>query len=196
MTPGPANPAQLSALDGQTKVVTLTVGGNDIGFTDIVKNCAVSLPWDAGCKGDYVHDGRDELSEKIAAVAPKLDKALTDVKAKAPRAKAFLVGYPTVLPETGTGCYPVVPILPADVVYLRAKVKELNAMLQARAAKAGITYVDVATPSIGHDFCAGSAKWVEGLVPTNVAAPVHPNAAGMRATAATVAAKVNQVVTS
>jgi len=196
VTPGPANPAQLTAVDARTKVVTLTVGGNDIGFTDIVKNCAVSLPWDAGCKGDYVHDGRDELSEKIAAVGAPLDRVLAGIKQRAPKAKGFVVGYPTVLPETGTGCYPTVPILPDDVVYLRAKVKELNALLKSRALAAGMTYVDVATPSIGHDFCAGSAKWVEGLVPTNVAAPVHPNAAGMRATGATVAAAINRVVTS
>ncbi|HEX2577907.1 MAG TPA: SGNH/GDSL hydrolase family protein [Aquihabitans sp.] len=197
VTPGPANPPQLDALDRQTKVVTLGIGGNDIGFTDIVVNCATSLPLSAGCKGDYVHDGRDELSEAIAATAPKVDRVLAAIKARAPRATTFLVGYPTVLPETGTGCYPLVPVLGSDVVYLRAKVKELNAMLQARAAAAGVTYVDIATPSIGHDFCQlPGKKWVEGLVPTADAAPVHPNAAGMAGWAPTVSARINQLVTS
>lgn len=197
VTPGPANPPQLDALDRQTKVVTLGIGGNDIGFTDIVTNCATSLPFSAGCKGDYVHDGRDELSEAIAAVGPDLDRVFAEIKVRAPRAKAFVVGYPTVLPETGSGCYPLVPVLPADVVYLRAKIKELNALIQARTVAAGLTYVDLATPTIGHDFCQGlGAKWVEGLIPTSVAAPVHPNAKGMAGFAPIVAAAVGAVVTS
>ncbi|MCU1497009.1 MAG: hypothetical protein JWM47_962 [Acidimicrobiales bacterium] len=195
VTPGPPNPPQLDALDGQTKVVTLGIGGNDMGFSDIVKNCGVTLPWDAGCKGDYVHDGRDEVSEKIAALAAPLDKVIVEMKKRAPRARRWLVSYPTVLPETGNGCYPLVPIKGDDVVYLRAKVKELNAMLRARAAAGGIGFIDIATPSIGHDFCAGG-RWVEGLVPLSVAAPVHPNAAGMRGFAAVVAERINATVTS
>lgn len=194
--PGPANPPQFDALNRQTKVVTLGIGGNDIGFTDIVVNCGTSLPGDPGCKADYVHDGRDELSEAIAATAPKIDRVLKEVKRRAPRATTFVVGYPTVLPATGTGCYPLVPIVPNDVPYLRAKVQELNAMLKARATAAGATYVDIATVSIGHDFCQPLAKWVEGLVPVGAAAPVHPNAAGMAGWAPTVAAAINRVVKS
>ncbi len=194
--PGPANPPQFDALNRQTKVVTFGIGGNDIGFTSIVINCGTSLPNDPGCKGDYVHDGRDELSERIAATAPKIDRVLKEIKRRAPRATILLVGYPTVLPETGTGCYPLVPVLPADVPYLRAKVKELNAMLRNRAAAGGATYIDIAPVSVGHDFCQPLAKWVEGLTPTTAAAPVHPNAAGMAGWAPMVAAAINRVVTS
>ena len=61
------------------------------------------------------------------------DARLREIKRRAPRAKVFVVGYPTVLPATGTGCYPRVPVLPADVPYLRSKVQELNGMLKARA---------------------------------------------------------------
>lgn len=193
--PGPANPPQLDALNRQTKVVTLGMGGNDIGFSEIVKSCGASLPTDPGCKPKYVHDGRDEISERIAALRPKLDTSLALIRQRAPRATVFVVGYPTVIPETGDGCYPIVPILPSDIPYLRDKVKELNGALQASAAAKGATYVDVATTSIGHDFCAGLDKWVEGLVPTNPAAPVHPNATGMAGTAPVVAAKINSLVT-
>ncbi|CAN5653403.1 SGNH/GDSL hydrolase family protein [soil metagenome] len=197
VSPGPANPPQLDAVDASTKIVTLGIGGNDIGFTDLVINCSTSLPGSGGCKPDYVHDGRDELSEAIAATAPKVDEVLKAIDRRAPEAEVFVVGYPTVLPDTGTGCYPLVPVLPTDVPYLRSKVRELNSMLSARAAKAGATYVDLAKPSIGHDFCQGlAAKWVEGIVPTAPAAPVHPNAKGMAGAATTVRKKVNSVVTS
>lgn len=194
--PDGPNPAQFLALDHQTKVVTVTMGGNDIGFSDIVKNCGLSLPNAPGCKRDYVHDGRDEISEAIAGLRPKLDAAYAGINARATRAEVFVIGYPTVIPETGNGCYPIVTILPSDIPYLRAKVKELNATIKTAATKAGATYVDIATPSIGHDFCAGTKKWVEGIVPTTDAAPVHPNARGMAATGRVMAAKINSVVTS
>lgn len=195
--PGPANPPQLDALDRQTKVVTLGIGGNDIGFTDLLINCSTQAPTGPGCRADCVHDGRDELSERIAATAPDVDRSLAAIRNRAPRAQVFLVGYPTVLAETGTGCHPVVPVLPSDVPHLRDKVKELNAMLAARAEKAGAVYVDLAMPSIGHDFCQiPTVKWVEGIVLTAPAAPVHPNADGMRGAAVTVTARINQLVTS
>jgi hypothetical protein len=54
-------------------------------------------------------------------------------------------------------------------------------MLAEQASRAGAEFVDTYTPSIGHDACQlPGTKWVEGLVPTAPAAPVHPNALGMR----------------
>lgn len=193
VTPGPANPPQLDALDSMTKVVTVGIGGNDIGFSGIVQECATQNPFGDGCRATYVRDGRDELRDRIAATAPDIDASLAAIRARAPRAEVFLVGYPTIIPHTGSGCYPVVPILPGDIAYLRGIAQELNAMLEARAAAAGVHYVDTARSSIGHDVCALD-RWVEGLVPVGAAAPVHPNAAGMRNTSVDVADAVNAVV--
>lgn len=195
VTPGPANPPQLDALSASSKVVTIGIGGNDIGFSNIVKNCVTLDPFGAGCKGSYLTGGRDLLAEKIAATAPKIDRVLAEAKARAPKAAIFLVGYPTIIPETGSGCWPVVPIVGSDISYLRGVAKALNAMLAAQAAANGVHYVDTATSSIGHDMCS-SSKWVEAIIPTSSAAPVHPNAAGMRNTGAVVAAQVNLYVTS
>lgn len=195
VTPGPANPPQLDALDDRTKVVTVGIGGNDIGFTEIVQTCALQDPFGPGCKAEYVRDGRDELRERIAATAPDLRRSLDAIVARAPRAEVFVVGYPTVVPASGTGCYPRVPLLPQDVPYLRGIAQALNTMIAQQAAAAGVHHVDVATPSIGHDVCAGAGqRWVEGIVPTAPAAPVHPNARGMVATAAVVTGAIGQVV--
>ena len=197
VTPGPPNAPQLTALDSQTKVVTVGIGGNDIGFTDIVRTCALQNPFGDGCKADYVRNGRDELRERIAAVAPDVLRSFRDIKARAPRAEVFVVGYPTVVPASGNGCYPVVPILPSDIPYLRGVAQALNTMIAQQAATAGARYVDIAGPSVGHDFCASTTqKWVEGIVPTSSAAPVHPNAKGMAAYANVVTAAINQVVTA
>ena len=54
----------------------------------------------------------------------------------------------------------------------------------AAAPRAGATFVDTYTPSIGHDACQHSGtKWVEGLIPTSAAVPMHPNALGEQAMA-------------
>jgi len=63
VTPGP-NPPQFDSLNRHTTVVTLGIGGNDIGFTGIAENCLSTSPIGTYCKGDYVHDGRDEISER------------------------------------------------------------------------------------------------------------------------------------
>ena len=194
MTPGP-NPPQFNALNGSTKIVTIGIGGNDIGFSSIVKNCATLDPFSSGCKGDYVVNGVDTIAAKIDATAPKIDAVLVETKKRAPNAKVFVVGYPTILPETGSGCWPTVPIIGSDVTYLRTVAKRLNSMLKSRATANGAVYVDVATSSIGHDMCS-SSRWVEAIIPTTDAAPVHPNAAGMRNTGNVVAAAINAVVTS
>jgi hypothetical protein len=93
----------------------------------------------------------------------------------------FVLGYPAILPDTGIGCWPAMPIAWNDVSYLRSKEKQLNTMIKTQATGHGATYVDVYTPSIGKDSCASSStRWVEPIVPVNAAAPVHPNARGER----------------
>ena len=91
----------------------------------------------------------------------------------------FVVNYAAILPETGSGCWPQVPIAFTDVPYLRGVEKNLNAMLAQQAAANGARIVDDYTASIGRDACkSSSTRWVEPLVPANAAAPFHPNARG------------------
>jgi hypothetical protein len=102
------------------------------------------------------------------------------IHARAPQARVFVVNYAAILPETGRGCWPTVPLAWADVPYLRGVEKSLNAMLAQQAVANGATIVDDYTASIGHDACKLPViRWVEPVVPVNAAAPVHPNLGGM-----------------
>jgi GDSL-like lipase/acylhydrolase family protein len=178
VTPGP-NPPQFNALTTDTQIVTLQIGGNDIGFTSILQNCATANPFGHPCRDKYVVDGRDTLAEKIAATAPKVAAVLQGVRARSPGARVFVVNYAAILPETGSGCWPQVPIAFSDVPYLRSVEKKLNAMLAEQAAANGARTVDDYTASIGRDACkSASTRWVEPLIPGNAAAPFHPNARG------------------
>ena len=194
-TLGAAVPAQLDAVTAATALVTVGIGGNDIGFSDIITTCAedsVDSPFGTPCKNRYTAGGTDQLQARIAATAPKVAAVLQAVRAKAPNARVAVVGYPAILPDSGYGCWPVVPIAYGDVPYLRGVEKSLNAMLASTASANGARFVDTYTPSIGHDACKSSGtRWVEGLVPANSAAPFHPNAAGERGMATAVTAGVS-----
>jgi lysophospholipase L1-like esterase len=183
--PGP-NPPQFDRLDADTTLVTLQIGGNDIGFSDIVENCSSLSPIGHPCQDHYVVNGDDQISDNIQATAPKVADVLQGIHALAPNARVFVVNYLTVLPQTGNGlgCWPQLPIAAGDVAYLRAKEEELNAMLATQAAASGDTVIDDYAYSRGHDACRPPLiRWVEPLIPASPAAPIHPNLLGMKAVA-------------
>jgi hypothetical protein len=191
VTPGP-NPPQFNALTATTQIVTLQIGGNDIGFTSIIENCATVNPFAHPCRDRYVVNGHDTLADKIAATAPKVAAVLQGIHARSPQARVFVVNYAAILPETGIGCWPQVPIAFSDVPYLRSVEKNLNAMLAQQAAANGARIVDDYTASIGRDACKSPlTRWVEPLVPVNLAAPFHPNARGEAGVAAVVVSAVS-----
>ena len=178
VTPGP-NPAQLDALDANVKVVSLGIGGNDIGFSSIVKTCIKINPFDPPCRDHYVTAAGDELANNIVSAKPKVANVIQAIHSRSPHAKVLVVGYPSVLPASGNGCWPSVPILPADITYLRGVYNGLNAMLKSAAQANGATYVDTATGTAGHDVCSSDA-WISGIIPDKLqSAPVHPNLKGM-----------------
>jgi hypothetical protein len=161
--------------------VTLGIGGNDIGFSSLAEDCFSESPQGSPCRDQYVVNGNDEISRRIAETAPKVDAVLDGIAARSPGARTFVVNYPTIFPDSGPGCWPQMPIADGDVVWLREKHKELNQMLADQAAANGATLVDWYTASIGHDACQPpGVKWVESAVTQNAAAPVHPNLLGMQ----------------
>lgn len=188
------NPPQLSALSARTTVVTLGIGGNDIGFSSVIGTCTAdswSDPFGSPCKDHYTAGGIDKIAAAIAATGPKVAGALKAIHAAAPAARVFVVGYPDILPNTGDGCFPLQPIALGDVPYLRGVEKELNQMLATQAAANGATYVDTYSATIGHDACQPpDDRWVEGEIPVSLAAPWHPNALGEQAMAARVEAAI------
>lgn len=179
VTPGP-NPPQLDSLGKKTRVVTLQIGGNDIGFSEIAENCMSDSPEGTPCQDRYVVNGRDEISERIKATAPLVAAVIQRIRARAPKARVLVVNYAAILPHQGDGCWPQMPITRQDVPYVRAKQVELNQMLADQAALNGAEVIDWYGASVGRDACQPPViRWVEPVVPVNAAAPIHPNLGGM-----------------
>jgi len=194
LPPLDTNPPQFDALRPDTDLVTLTISGNDIGFTDIVVTCTLlsgTDPVGDPCARQATAGGADVYAQRIAATAPKLARVLEGIRERSPHATVLLVGYLRILPPV-LGCYPVFPIARGDVPYLDGLERQLTAMLADQASHHGAVFVDSYAGSLGHDACRlPGTKWVEGITPTSPAAPVHPNATGMQAVAAFVLDTLN-----
>jgi lysophospholipase L1-like esterase len=191
------NPAQLTALAPDDRMVLLTLSGDDMGFLNVLKECmklSFTRPWGSPCEAYYAKGGTDQLAAGVTAEAPKMAKVLAAITARAPRARIVVVGYPDMFPQSG-GCWPAVPVTDGDVAYLRGIEVKINAMLATVSKAAGATFVNTYTPTIGHDFCAPErVRDVEGLLPGSLALPFHPNTRGQQAMATAVLATIKNTI--
>ncbi|MEO3782260.1 SGNH/GDSL hydrolase family protein [Actinocorallia sp. B10E7] len=184
--PQGANPPQLSALRPNTTLVTLTLAGNDIGF-DRWKTCAlVSLIDSEGapCRRKLRREeGGDPFARAVARTGPRFGAALRRIRERSPLAEVYVLGYPRLVPPTGGGCYPRVPLARGDVGMVRNAQRRLNAMLAYQARVNGAVFVDMSRP--GHDMCQRDdrKRWIEPFFPARRGAPLHPNARGAAAMA-------------
>jgi lysophospholipase L1-like esterase len=177
----PGRPAQLEAVTADTALVTLTCGGNDVGY--IPRLTLASLPRSMqhlmGLRRCIAEIG-DVPDEGFEALAGTFDGLLEAVHRRAPQATVVLVDYLTLLPPEDTAADP----LPAGVASRgRQTAERLATETTKAAARAGCHYL--AASSASRDHHAWSVQpWTTGfrLLPRGGAA-YHPNAAGMRAVA-------------
>ncbi|WP_371496924.1 SGNH/GDSL hydrolase family protein [Kitasatospora sp. NBC_00374] len=204
-TAGGANPPQLEAVSDATRLVTLGIGGNDVGFMDVLGRCAMESVKrsvaaalteqpgaEAPCREYYTTGGgADEVGRAIEATGPKVVEAVREIRRRAPQARVLLVGYPALLPADPAACEATLGsgVAPGDLAFLAEKQRQLDAMLRRSAEQAGGVFVDTSTPSAGHDMCAGEdRRWVEPPLPAPGLASLHPNARGEQGMAAAVLA--------
>ncbi|MFE9105425.1 SGNH/GDSL hydrolase family protein [Actinomadura geliboluensis] len=172
-------PPQFDALTASTTLVTLTIGGNDVGLVGVAEDCVNLDPTATPCKGEF----ETEVAQRTQELGPRLSAVLDGIRARSPKARIVVTGYGLYIKPNG--CWPVQPVLPTDANFLQGAVNAMNGVIRDQANAHGATYIDLVTPSAGHDACQSATKrWVEGYVPLNPAAPLHPNARGEAAYAA------------
>lgn len=185
-------PAQIDAIRPRTRVVTVGVGGNDFGlYGSLLLTCPdLSKP---GLAGAPCRDRLGaEIAPKIPAIGAKVGAALAAVSRKAPNAEVLLVGYPRLMPPSGT-CEEA-PYTAGDVAWMASLESDLAASLAAAARAQDVTYVPMYARSKGHDVCSGDAAWVNGLNPADGdGLTLHPNAAGERAIANAVTTRLRRL---
>ncbi|MEE2032379.1 SGNH/GDSL hydrolase family protein [Rhodococcus chondri] len=181
---GVAVPPQYEALTPDTDLVTVGVGGNDIGLVQLAAGCVnLSPPPDGlSCAETNTAGGTDRVDAVINAFAPRYEMIADEIRERSPHARIVFVGYPTGI--RAGGCFPEQRVWPQDATYLQDKIGRLNTVMEQQAHAADAEYVDLGSSTVGHDACAEPGdRWMEGLVPVAESIPMHPNAAGHRNTA-------------
>lgn len=168
---GDVQAAQLGALTSATRYVTVSVGGNDAGFADVLTECA--LPgWASDCDR-AIDDAQTYISSSLG---PALGALYAQVRSRAPQARAVVVGYPRVF--MGEDCNALTWFSPAEQSQLNRTADQLNGVLAARARSTGFSFANPTSRFVGHAVC-DSPEWLNGLS-YPVEESYHPNVAGHR----------------
>lgn len=179
----PGMAPQLDALGRRTKLVTMTIGGNDnLTFAGVILACGTAgiatLGNGSPCKDLYGSTFTDTIRQKTF---PALKRTLRAVHRKAPNARVAILGAPWIVPRKG-GCFQNVPVGRGDLPYIRNVLRVFNDVTERAAKRTGSTYVDLSRASNGHDACKPpGTRWVEpAFFPHGSLAFLHPNAYGER----------------
>ena len=190
---GQSQPAQFDALTEEIDLVTVGIGGNDFNlFGRLLGQCVVrgGATADAdSCEADLGPQGRAQVERDLTTISSYLTSIVTGIRDRAPGATVVVVGYPQIVPATGT-CPELLPLAPADYAYARELNEKLAAAVKSGALAAKAEYVDVFRASEGHDICSGD-PWINGRDSKfGQALAFHPFAAEQAAVAKLVLAKL------
>jgi lysophospholipase L1-like esterase len=161
--------SQLGALAAGTDYVTISVGGNDAGFSDVLTECATPF-WAGDCDAAV-----DAAQAFIRGTLPgRLGTLYSAIRKRAPQARVVVVGYPRLF--MGEDCNAATWFSPAEESRLNATADLLNAKLSAAASAKGFAFANPTSRFVGHAVC-DDVEWLNGLSnPINES--YHPNRAG------------------
>ena len=161
---------QLRQLDDNTGWVTLTVGGNDAGWSRTLQQCL--LGDDSTCRSAT----QSAVGAAEATLPEQLDGLYAAIKERAPNAKVFVLGYPHLVASGNAKCE---SLSAGRREALNQGADELDEMIKARVAAAGFTFVDVRDTFKGHEVCTAT-PWIHALR-DEMAESFHPTAEGHKA---------------
>jgi lysophospholipase L1-like esterase len=172
---------QLDAVDAQTRLVTVTIGGNDVNFVGRLGagSCIGLAEQTGGPSASCARIPAVPTEQDYATLAGRMDMIAKEVRRRAPSARLVFVDYLTVLPATGT-C-PAIPLSAAEADIDREIARRLAAITAKAATDNGADVIKASKLSEAHNACAAD-PWMNGY--PRPGAPVaganfHPNAKGM-----------------
>lgn len=163
---------QVSSLASSTRYVSLTIGGNDLGFSSAITECALPS-WFSNCTR-AVNGGLTVLRNQLPA---RIDTVLGTIRTRSPRAKVVVAGYPHLF--NGDDCNLATFFSGSEMQRINTATDELNTLLRTKSSDAGMTYVDPVPNFSGHAVC-DDPEWINGLSYPTVNS-FHPNVAGYQA---------------
>jgi lysophospholipase L1-like esterase len=159
---------QLGALSAATNLVTISIGGNDAGFSSVITQCALPFPFT--CTSD-ITNARSFITNTLPG---QLNGLYTDIRTRAPNARVIVVGYPRLF--NGEECNFGARISPGEQTDLNGVADLLATKTAAVAAAHGFDFVDPRAAFNTHRIC-DDVEWVNGLS-NPVGESYHPNQIG------------------
>jgi lysophospholipase L1-like esterase len=161
--------SQLSALSSATTLVSITVGGNDVGFSSVMTTCVLEST--SSCVS-AVDTAESEMASELPG---DLNAVLADIAADAPDARVVVLGYPELYDlSRSSGC---IGLSTTDRTDLNAAAADLDGQLKAAAGRYGDVYADVRGAFAGHEIC-DSGSWLHSVNFLDLGESYHPTAAG------------------
>ncbi|WP_411073093.1 SGNH/GDSL hydrolase family protein [Streptomyces sp. cmx-4-25] len=158
---------QLAPLSSSTTLVSVTAGGNDVGFADVMQTCV--LQSEATC----VNAVNNAVAQVNGTLPGSLSSLYGAIRSRAPQAHVVVLGYPRFYQLNGT-C--IAGLSETERAAINRGSDALNGMLAKQAANAGFTYSGVVDEFTGHEICSANA-WLHSLT-VPVSNSYHPTAAG------------------
>ncbi|WP_030907810.1 SGNH/GDSL hydrolase family protein [Streptomyces sp. NRRL F-5126] len=166
---GDVKASQLSSLSSATDLVSITIGGNDAGFSDVMTACV--LKSESTCLSDLA-----TANSYIDKTLPgSLDSLYDAIRAKAPGAHVVVLGYPRFYELNGS-C--IVGLSETERSAINDAADHLNAVTAKRAADHGFTFGDVTQRFAGHEICSSGTSWLHSVNILHISESYHPTAAG------------------
>src|SRR6476660_9515260 len=162
---------QLSALTAATNYVSISVGGNDAGFADVLTECA-QPGWMSNCDG-AINTAQSFIN---ATLPSRLATLYSGIRSRAPYARVVVVGYPRIF--NGQDCNAFTWFSPAEESRLNQTADLLNSRLAAAASAAGFSFADPTSRFVGHAVCDAD-EWINGLS-NPISESYHPKVTGHR----------------
>ena len=162
----------------QPKVITLTAGGNDVGFGKKIKDCVHYIKSIGTC--DWAKDEMNTLGSQIKGQFDRLVGLYKELKAASPRSKIYAIGYPQFITDTE----PAACGLNAGAIDLDERrmivraTQYMNEVIEAAARKAGVKYVDISQALNGGKMCEKHQIYMTGIVGLGEQESYHPNKLG------------------
>lgn len=160
---------QLPALTAGTALVSLTAGGNDVGFADVLTECA-QPGWMSDCEG-AIAGGREILTDQLPG---SFDSLFDAIDSSAPNAAVAVAGYPRIF--NGEDCNAATFFSPDEESELNGAVDEMDTLIADKADANGFDYVDPRLSFDGHAVC-DDPEWINGLS-SPIEESYHPNRDG------------------
>ncbi|GGZ62034.1 SGNH/GDSL hydrolase family protein [Streptomyces bluensis] len=158
---------QLGPLNSGTGLVSISIGGNDAGFADVMTTCVLSN--DSTCLS-RINTAKAYVDSTLPG---RLDSVYSAIRAKAPSARVVVLGYPRFY-KLGQDC---LGLSETKRSAINDASDYMNAAIAKRAANHGFTFGDVRSTFTGHEICSGSS-WLHSVNWANIGESYHPTEAG------------------